>query len=146
MVDGRLLAFLPKKKSKFRGIYQAKGCSRQIFFTNEPKKRDIPTSGGVVGTLIFRYPTRTQLFWANQNVFFQVEYVSDPTRTRPYETKHKIWSKKFMIPDRILDFLGTQIRLFGIPTRPEFDFLLSDLFDTQLFATRSTTILNPFIS
>ena len=43
MVDGRLLAFLPKKKSKFRGIYQAKGCSRQIFFTNEPKKRDIPT-------------------------------------------------------------------------------------------------------
>ena len=61
------------------------------------------------------------------------------TRTLPYETKH--WSKKCMTPDKIPDFLGTRIRLFGIPTRPESDFLLSDLFDTQLFATRSTTII-----
>ena len=44
-----------------------------------------------------------------------------------------------MIPDKIPDFLGTLIRLFGIPTQPESDFLLSDLFDTRLFATRSTT-------
>ena len=69
--------------------------------------------------------TRTRLL--------QVEYVPDPTRTQPYESKHKSWSKKCMIPDKIPDFLGTQIRLFGIsnyPTLPESDFLLSDLFDT----------------
>ena len=44
-----------------------------------------------------------------------------------------------MIPDKIPDFLGTRIRLFGIPTLPDSEFLLSDLFDTRLFATRSTT-------
>ena len=44
-----------------------------------------------------------------------------------------------MIPDKIPEFLDTRTRLFGIPTLPESDFLLSDLFDTRLFATRSTT-------
>ena len=78
------------------------------------------TSGGA-GTRIFGYTTRTRLFWA--------------TRTQPYETKHKIWSKQCTIPDKILNFLGTWIRLFEFPpypTQPESDFLLSDLFNTQI--------------
>ena len=58
-------------------------------------------------------------FWATRTRFFQVGYVPDPTRIRPYETKHKIWSKKYMIPDKIPDFLATRIRLFGIPTLPD---------------------------
>ena len=47
-----------------------------------------------------------------------------------------------MIPDKIPDFLGTRTRFFGIPTLPKSDFLLSDLFDTRLFANRSTTKLD----
>ena len=58
-------------------------------------------SSGGTGTRIFGYPTRTRLF--------QVGYVPDPTRIQPYETKHKIWSKKCTIPDKIPDFSGTQI-------------------------------------
>ena len=32
------------------------------------------------------------LFWATRTRLFQVGYVPDPTRTRPFEPKHKIWS------------------------------------------------------
>ena len=82
----------------------------------------------------------SDFFGATRTRLFLVGYVPDPTQTRLYETKHKIWSKKCMIlPDKIPNFLGTRIRLFGIPARPESDFLLSDLFDTRLFTTRSTT-------
>ena len=56
-------------------------------------------------------------FWATRTRLFQVGYVPDPTQTRPYETKHKILIKKCTLPDKIPDFLGTRIRLFGIPTR-----------------------------
>ena len=55
-------------------------------------------------------------FWATRTWLFKVGYVPDPTWTRPYETKHKIWNKMCMIRDKIPDFLGTQIQLFGIPT------------------------------
>ena len=42
--------------------------------------------------------------------------VPDPTQTQPYETKHKIWSKMCLIPDKIPDFLGTRIRFTRYPT------------------------------
>ena len=62
---------------------------------------------------------KSDFFWATWTRLFQVGYVPDPTRTRPFETKHKIWSKKCMIPDKIPDYLGTRIRLFGIPILPD---------------------------
>ena len=46
-----------------------------------------------------------------------------------------------MIPDKISDFLGTQIRLFGIPARLESNFLQSDQFDTAPPLVLSNTIL-----
>ena len=69
------------------------------------------------------YPTLLEPDLMKQNIKFGVKSAN-------YSTKY------------VPDFLATQIRLFGIPTQPEFDFLLSDLFDTQLFATRSTTNSN----
>ena len=60
----------------------------------------------------------SDFFWATQTRLFQVGYIPDPTRTRPYEKTHKIWSKKFRIPDKIPDFLGTGIRLLEFPPDP----------------------------
>ena len=52
-----------------------------------------------------------------------VERVPEFSGTRPepdlMKQNIKFGVKKCMIPDKIPDFLGTRIRLFGIPNRPD---------------------------
>ena len=88
--------------------------------------RDSPVVSGYDYILVVERVPENSGTWLDPDFFWA-------TRTRPYETKHKIWSKTYMIPDKISDFLESP------PDPTQIDFLLSDLFDTRLFATRSTT-------
>ena len=79
------------------------------------------------------YPSflpETDYFWATRTRLFRSGRYPTPTRTRLFEKTHTIWGKKCIIPDKISDFLGTRIRLFGIPALP-------DTTRIRLFPTRS---------
>ena len=66
------------------------------------------------------------LFWPTRTRLFQVGYVPDPTRTRPNEPKHKIWIKKYTIPD-FLEFPPDPNLTFYYPIYSIPDFLLPAL-------------------
>ena len=85
-------------------------------FSMNDTQNSMATHSGGAGTRIFGYPNPTFFGLPESNFSMSGMY---PTRTRLYEKTHKIWSKKCIIPDKILNFLGTQTRLFGIPTLPD---------------------------
>ena len=94
----------------------------QIYFGYFKNENPILGTSRVVLERVPDYPSflpETDYFWATRTRLFRSGRYPIPTRTRLFEKTHTIWGKKCIIPDKISDFLGTRIRLFGIPALPD---------------------------